>query len=289
MSLAHDLVLMSASGARRPSGNFRGGLACAAALLFSILQASCGGAAGNSDPPPAPAASVSVSAPAANVAVNGTVQFSATVQNSSSGVLWQVGTVSGGNSTLGTVTASGLYTAPAAVPNPAAVTIIAVLQSNSSISGSAMLTITLPPPPIVSVSAPVSTMAVNGIVISFAARIAPRFLSRPHESSLAASRHDYGAPAIRSHCFRKRRPDHYRRYAAVDHRNCSTTHGKLARRRHAAIYRASSELELGCELASERHWQRKQQCGNHQFFGPVHRSGKRSLARDGYRQGRAAK
>ena len=160
-----NLVLLSAAGSRRLSGGFRGGLACAAALLFSLLQASCGGAAGSSDPPPAPVASVSVSASAANVAVNGTVQFSATVQNSSFGVLWQVGTAPGGNSTLGTITASGLYTAPAAVPSPAAVMVSASLQSNANISGSAMLTINLPPPPTVSVSAPVSTVAVNGIVI----------------------------------------------------------------------------------------------------------------------------
>src|ERR1700692_3796046 len=167
MSMRSNLVLLSAATSRRPAGAFRGGLACAAALLFSLLQASCGGgaAAGNSDPPPAPVASVSVSASATNIAVNGTGQFTATVQNSTFGVLWQVGTAPGGNSTLGTITASWLYTALAAVPSPAAVTISAVLQSNTNVSGSAMLTITLPPPPTVSVSAPVSTVAVNGIVI----------------------------------------------------------------------------------------------------------------------------
>ena len=73
--------------------------------------------------------------------------------------------IANGNSTLGTITAAGLYTAPAAVPSPAAVTISAVLQSDTTISGSATLTITASPPPIVSVSAPVSTVAVNGIVI----------------------------------------------------------------------------------------------------------------------------
>src|SRR6202163_3603705 len=150
MSMRSNLVSLSSAESRRPAGAFRSGLACATALLFSLLQASCGGgAAGNSDPPPAPVASVSVSASAENVAVNGTVQFTATVQNSAFGVLWQVGTAPGGNSTLGTITASGFYTAPAAVPSPAAVMISAVLQSNANISGSAMLTVTLPPPPTV--------------------------------------------------------------------------------------------------------------------------------------------
>ena len=165
--MCRPLIVTSADGSRRPPGDFRGGLACAAALLFSLLQASCGGgaAAGNSDPPLVPVASVSVSAPAASVAVNGTVQFAATVQNSNFGVLWQVNGNANGNSTLGTITAAGLYTAPAAVPSPAAVTISAILQSNTNVSGSAMLTITPPPPPTVSVSAPVSTVSVNGFVI----------------------------------------------------------------------------------------------------------------------------
>src|SRR5665213_3313502 len=75
-----------------------------------------GGAAGNSDPPPT-IASITVTSPVPSIAVNGSVQFSASVQNSADGVLWQVNAVSGGNNAVGTISPSGLYTAPAIVPS----------------------------------------------------------------------------------------------------------------------------------------------------------------------------
>jgi len=72
----------------------------------------------------------------------GSVQFSATVTNgSSSAVLWQVGNVAGGNSVLGTISATGLYTAPIAVPNSGTVTVSAV---NQGTVGTATVTITSP-------------------------------------------------------------------------------------------------------------------------------------------------
>ena len=115
-------------------------------------------------PPPA-IASITVTSPVPSIAVNGSVQFSASVQNSADGVLWQVNAVSGGNSAVGTISPSGLYTAPAIVPSPASVTVSAVLQSNTNISGSVLLTITLPPPPTVSVSAPAATVTVGGTAL----------------------------------------------------------------------------------------------------------------------------
>ena len=49
--------------------------------------------------------------------------------------------VSGGNSTVGTISSTGLYTAPQDLPNPASVTIQATSQANSSASGTAVLAI----------------------------------------------------------------------------------------------------------------------------------------------------
>ncbi len=130
-------------------------------LLLSATMMACGGVAQNSDPPSS-LPSVTVVAPASSVLVNGSIQFSATVQNSTAGVLWQVSTISGGNSVVGTISAGGLYTAPPVVPTPPTVTVAALLQSNTNISGSAALTITVPPPPSVSVSSPVTSVAVGG-------------------------------------------------------------------------------------------------------------------------------
>jgi hypothetical protein len=83
------------------------------------------------------------------LALNATQQFTATgtytdgsTQNlTSTGVTWSAGGVVGGNSTVGTITASGFYTAPAAVPNPPQVTITATSTSNSSITGNSTISI----------------------------------------------------------------------------------------------------------------------------------------------------
>jgi len=65
------------------------------------------------------AVSVVVSQPGGTAMINSTEQFSASVTGTSNqGVTWDVNGVAGGNSTLGTISPNGLYTAPAAVPSP---------------------------------------------------------------------------------------------------------------------------------------------------------------------------
>jgi len=92
-----------------------------------------------------PATSVSISPSTANLVTNQTLQFDATVQNSNAGVTWEVNNVPGGNSTVGTIVPSDAYAATYTAPaNPGSITITAVLQTNSSIFGSAGVTIILP-------------------------------------------------------------------------------------------------------------------------------------------------
>jgi hypothetical protein len=68
----------------------------------------------------------------ATVTVSQSTAFQATVAGSTNtAVTWQVNSVVGGNSTVGTIT-GGVYTAPAAVPTPATVTVAAVAQASSS-------------------------------------------------------------------------------------------------------------------------------------------------------------
>jgi hypothetical protein len=87
--------------------------------------------------------SVMISPASATVAVAGTQQFTATVQNTSNtAVTWQVNGTAGGNATVGTISSSGLYTAPGAVPSPAAVTVTAVSQADATKSASAQVTVT---------------------------------------------------------------------------------------------------------------------------------------------------
>src|SRR5262252_1228416 len=71
------------------------------------------------------AQSITVTPAMPSVAVNGTVQFTAKTSGlSSTAVLWSAGGVRGGNTTAGTISSSGLYTAPKTIPgqNPAQIT-----------------------------------------------------------------------------------------------------------------------------------------------------------------------
>lgn len=76
-------------------------------------------------------------------------QFSATVVNASTtAVIWNVAGVTGGNPTVGQISASGFYSAPSAVPNPATVIISAVSQADQTVSGTATVTLSVAPPPV---------------------------------------------------------------------------------------------------------------------------------------------
>jgi hypothetical protein len=90
-------------------------------------------------PPPV---TVQISPRDQNVNVGATLQFTAAVQNTNDTVVqWKVNGIAGGNSTVGTISSSGLFTAPAAVPSPALETITAVSHADSTKSDSTFVTI----------------------------------------------------------------------------------------------------------------------------------------------------
>jgi hypothetical protein len=76
--------------------------------------------------------------------VKGTQQFTANVQGTgsfNSAVTWHVSDVQGGNSTVGTITSSGFYTAPNNVPNPNGATVKAQSVQDTSKLGTSTITI----------------------------------------------------------------------------------------------------------------------------------------------------
>ena len=128
-----------------------------------------------------PVVAVTLSLPTASVAVGGTQAFTANVTGDSAGkgVAW---TVTGSGCTgaaCGTVTPSSsgsgvavTYTAPTAVPSPAAVTLKATSVADTSKSASATITVTAAAAPIVvTVSQPSASIAVNATQ-SFSATVA---------------------------------------------------------------------------------------------------------------------
>ena len=85
---------------------------------------------------------VSVSPLTSNLQLGQTQQFSATVTGSSNtAVTWQAGGLTGGNSSVGTINSSGLYTAPATANTPLSVSVTAVSQVDATQSANASVTI----------------------------------------------------------------------------------------------------------------------------------------------------
>src|SRR5205823_3005235 len=86
--------------------------------------------------------------------------FTATVTNTTNqAVTWQVNGITGGNTSVGTISTTGVYTAPATVPSPAIVTVTAVSVADPTRSGSARVTITTKSTP--PVTASVDTLALH--------------------------------------------------------------------------------------------------------------------------------
>jgi hypothetical protein len=110
----------------------------ALAVTLMLALAACGNNSNN--PPNNP--SVTVSPATANVQEGSQQQFTATVSNTNdNAITWQVNGVTGGNTSVGTISASGLYTAPSVIPNPASVTITAFITDMSTVAGSSIVTI----------------------------------------------------------------------------------------------------------------------------------------------------
>lgn len=86
--------------------------------------------------------SITIAPTTALITVGAQRQFQATVTGSSNvGVTWTVSGAGCAGSTCGTVSSSGLYTAPTTVPNPPTVKVTATAQADTTQSASAVLTI----------------------------------------------------------------------------------------------------------------------------------------------------
>ncbi len=96
--------------------------------------------------PTPPAVTVSLTPNAASLAPFGTRQFTATVSGSNNAsVVYSVNGIEGGNANVGTISGSGLYTAPASTASQLMVTIRAVSQASTTASATATVTIAGPP------------------------------------------------------------------------------------------------------------------------------------------------
>lgn len=124
-------------------------------LVFAVRQPGPGAITGNGVTVKVTASvvTVSISPTTATVALGSTKAFAATVQgNVNTGVLWQVNGVTGGTAITGTISTSGVYTAPGILPTNATITVTAVSAAVPTSKANATVTLVLPPPPPVSIS-----------------------------------------------------------------------------------------------------------------------------------------
>ncbi|MGD0481462.1 MAG: DUF1800 family protein [Terracidiphilus sp.] len=119
------------------------GLFCSFAFGFMVFINGCGSSAGgNSTQQQQPSVTVSG---ASQVRVGSTASFTALVSNlANTAVNWQVNGVVGGSSTVGTITAAGVYTPPSTIPANNTVNVTAVSVASPSVSGSAPVSILNP-------------------------------------------------------------------------------------------------------------------------------------------------
>jgi uncharacterized protein (DUF1800 family) len=119
---------------RQPASRVRQHLG-ALAFLVSLGIAGCSGGT-TSNGPVTPQIAVSVTG-SATTRLGSTSQFSATVTGTTNtSVTWQVNGITGGSAATGTITTTGLYTAPTTMPSSTIVTIAAVSQASASAIGS---------------------------------------------------------------------------------------------------------------------------------------------------------
>ncbi len=134
------------------------------ALSVVITLAGCGSNTSNSGSTTSTPVSVSLNQTTANIAVGATTQFTATVTGSSNtAVTWAVDSVSGGNASVGTITAAGLYTAPSVTGTH---TVTATSVADTSASAKATVTVLR----LMSVS-PGSAMIGAGLTQQFSATV----------------------------------------------------------------------------------------------------------------------
>jgi uncharacterized protein (DUF1800 family) len=119
----------------------------------SGLGTKTGGSGSPVLPPDSGSKSVTVTPATATIRAGANEAFAATVSGiTNSSVTWSVNSIAGGNSSVGTIDANGMYTAPVILPTPNAVTVTATSTDDATQKGSSSATLQNPIPVLTSVS-----------------------------------------------------------------------------------------------------------------------------------------
>jgi hypothetical protein len=129
-------------------------------LLIAVgMWTGCGATSVSNGSNPGSSNGVSVSPTSASVRAGATQQFAATVTGTSmagaqlnQSVMWSLNGVAGGNASLGQISSTGMYTAPAALPSPNPITVTAVSVANTQFTGTSNVTVENPMPTVSAVT-----------------------------------------------------------------------------------------------------------------------------------------
>jgi hypothetical protein len=145
--LTRNSLKVNASGRSRHALRARA-LGLPQAAFAAVLLSGCGGGPASvislppSAPPP-PSVTVTVTPTTGSVLLGNSQTLTATVTNTTdTSVSWSVNGVPGGSAPAGTITSTGVYTAPVNLPSPAIVQVTATSQADSSKSATAQITVT---------------------------------------------------------------------------------------------------------------------------------------------------
>jgi hypothetical protein len=109
--------------------------------VLALFLTGCGGSSSSSSS--STAVTVTLSPTAVTLTPNQTTQFVATVTNATNtAVNWQVNGISGGNTSVGVISSSGLYTAPSTILVTSSVTVQAISQQDTTVTATATVTLT---------------------------------------------------------------------------------------------------------------------------------------------------
>ena len=125
----------------------------------AFLLPSCGSTSGNSVGPGT--VLITIQPSSATLLLGETQPFAASVTGTTNtSVTWNVNGTIGGSPTAGTISSTGVYTAPGILPSPSSVTISAVSQANTEASAS--VTVNLHDDIVVMLSPPSASLPTNG-------------------------------------------------------------------------------------------------------------------------------
>ena len=139
------------------SSAYRYALCVVVLLVACQALLSCGGGGQLTTSPPSSTPSLSVTPSSATVSVAATQQFTVPAGLA---VSWAVNGVPGGNSSVGTISSSGVYTAPKVADGVLGVTVTAALQSNPASTASASVALVASGP--ISITPSSSSVLVSG-------------------------------------------------------------------------------------------------------------------------------